>query len=159
MKLVDILDPGRIVFRLQSTRREDVLREITHLGLVPAEANTELGVADEDHIVHVLEEREKLGSTGITNGLAIPHGKLDRLDAMVACLAIAEGGIDYGALDGKPSHVFIVLLAPESAGGMHLKALARISRLFSDATLVPRLLQAANSEQVWDTIVDVDSKT
>ena len=159
MKLVDILDPGRIVFRLQSTRREDVLREITHLGLVPAEANTELGVADEHHIVGILEEREKLGSTGITNGLAIPHGKIDRLESMVACLAMSERGIEYGALDGKPSHVFIVLLAPESAGGMHLKALARISRLFSDATLVPRLLAAPHRDGVWTTIVEVVGKT
>jgi PTS system nitrogen regulatory IIA component len=158
MKLVDILEPGRVIHRLTSTTKPAVLRELVARGIVPPEANTELGVADEDHIVRVLEERERLGSTGIKDGLAIPHGKLERLDSLVACLGLSEKGIDFGALDGQPSRIFIVLLAPESAGGLHLKALARISRVFSDTSLHKRLLEAADQAAVWREISAEDQK-
>ena len=158
MKLVDILDPGRIVFRLESTSKAAVLRELVQKGVVPASANTELAVADEEQIVRVLEERERLGSTGIKDGLAIPHGKLERLDQLVACLGLHEKGIDFGALDGQPSKIFIVLLAPESAGGLHLKALARISRLFSDSAFHRRLLEAKDGDAVWREIETEDAK-
>jgi len=158
MKLVDILEPGRIVHRLTATTKSAALRELVQRGLVPPEANTELGVADEDQIVRVLEERERLGSTGIKDGLAIPHGKLERLDQIVSCLGLSPQGIDFGALDGQPSKIFIVLLAPESAGGLHLKALARISRVFSDSSLHKRLLDAADVDGVWRQIAAEDQK-
>jgi nitrogen PTS system EIIA component len=158
MKLVDILEPGRVIHRLSSTTKPAVLRELVAKGIVPPEANTELGVADEDHIVRVLEERERLGSTGIKDGLAIPHGKLERLDSLVACLGLHETGIDFGALDGQASRIFIVLLAPESAGGLHLKALARISRVFSDTSLHRRLLEAPDKAAVWREIATEDQK-
>lgn len=158
MKLVDILEPGRVVHRLTSTTKPALLRELVARGVVPPEANTELGVADEDHIVRVLEERERLGSTGIKDGLAIPHGKLERLDALVAALGLSEAGVDFGALDGQPSKVFIALLAPEGAGGLHLKALARISRVFSEPTLQRRLLEAADATAVWNVIAAEDQK-
>jgi PTS system nitrogen regulatory IIA component len=158
MKLVDILEPGRIIHRLQSTTKAAVLRELVQRGVVPPSANTELAVADEENIVRVLEERERLGSTGIKDGLAIPHGKLERLDQLVACLGLHEKGIDFGALDGQPSKIFIVLLAPESAGGLHLKALARISRLFSDSAFTRRLLEAGDADAVWHEIELEDAK-
>jgi len=158
MKLVDILEPGRIIYRLQSASKAAVLRELVEKGVVPPSANTELAVADEENIVRVLEERERLGSTGIKDGLAIPHGKLERLDQLVACLGLHEKGIDFGALDGQPSRIFIVLLAPESAGGLQLKALARISRLFSDSAFTRRLLDAKDAEQVWGEIAAEDAK-
>lgn len=158
MKLVDILDPGRVIHRLDATTKPAVLRELVARGIVPAEANTELAVADEAQIVRVLEERERLGSTGIKDGLAIPHGKLERLDNLVACLGLSERGIDFGALDGLPSKIFIVLLAPESAGGLHLKALARISRLFSDSAFHQRLLEAPDANAVWREIAAEDAR-
>jgi PTS system nitrogen regulatory IIA component len=158
VKLVDILEPGRIVHRLAATSREGVLREIVKRGMTPPDANTELGAADEDHIVRVLEERERLGSTGIKDGLAIPHGKLERLDKLVAALGIAEHGVDFGALDSLPSKIFIVLLAPESAGGMHLKALARISRLFSDAAFAKRILDAPTAQAIYEVVSAEDDK-
>lgn len=158
MKLVDILEPGRVIHRLESKTKAEVLRELVVRGIVPPEANTELAVADEEQIVRVLEERERLGSTGIKDGLAIPHGKLERLDGLVACLGLSEKGIDFGALDGLPSRVFIVLLAPESAGGLHLKALARISRLFSDSAFHKRLLEAPDAQAVWREIETEDAR-
>ena len=158
MKLVDILEPGRVIHRLQAKTKAEVLRELVARGITPPEANTELAVADAEQIVRVLEERERLGSTGIKDGLAIPHGKLERLDQLVACLGLHETGIDFGALDGQPSRIFIVLLAPESAGGLHLKALARISRLFSDGAFHQRLLAAPDGASVWHEIETEDAK-
>lgn len=158
MKLVDLLEPGRIVHRLTATQREAVLREIVRRGLTPPAANTELGAADEDHVVRVLEERERLGSTGIKDGLAIPHGKLERLDRLVAALGVSEAGVDFGAMDNLPSRVFIVLLAPESAGGMHLKALARISRLFSDAAFAKKILDAPDAQGIFDAVAAEDER-
>jgi nitrogen PTS system EIIA component len=131
MRLVDLIDPARVLHRVAATTKGDVLREIVHRGLVQRDNNTELGIADETRVVRVLEERERLGSTGIKDGLAIPHGKIERLDVMLACIAVSEAGIDFGAADGKMSHVFVALLAPENAASQHLKALARISRIFS----------------------------
>lgn len=158
MKLVDILEPGRVIHRLQAKTKAEVLRELVDRGITPPEANTDLAVADTDQIVRVLEERERLGSTGIKDGLAIPHGKLERIDQLVACLGLHPEGIDFGALDAQPSRIFIVLLAPESAGGLHLKALARISRLFSDGAFHVRLLQAPDAAAVWREIETEDAK-
>jgi PTS system nitrogen regulatory IIA component len=158
MKLVDLLEPGRIVHRLQAKQRDGVLRELVERGLTPPEANTELGAADQDHIVRVLEERERLGSTGIKDGLAIPHGKLERLEKLVAALGIAEHGVEFGAMDGKASRIFIVLLAPENAGGLHLKALARISRLFSDAAFAKRLLDAPDASGIYQVVAQEDER-
>ena len=158
MKLVDILEPGRIVHRLSATTKGAVLRELVQKGVVSQSANTELAIADEENVVRVLEERERLGSTGIKDGLAIPHGKLERLDQLVACLGLHERGVDFGALDGQPSRIFILLLAPESAGGLHLKALARISRLFSDSGFHRRLLDATDADGVWREIENEDAR-
>ena len=82
---------------------------------------------NQEELVKVLLEREKLGSTGINDGVAIPHGKLKNIDHLLALFGRSRGGIDFGALDGKLSHFFFLLVAPESSAGAHLKALARIS--------------------------------
>jgi nitrogen PTS system EIIA component len=158
MKLVDILEPGRIVHRLSATERDAVLLELVQRGLCARENNTEFGAADQERIVRVLLERERLGSTGIKDGLAIPHGKLERHDQLVACLGMQPAGVDFGALDGQPSRIFLVLLAPESAGGLHLKALARISRVFSDPTFHVRLLEAPTAQAAWDVLAAEDAR-
>jgi PTS system nitrogen regulatory IIA component len=158
MKLVDILEPGRVIHRLEGKTRDDVVRELVHRGFVQRENNTELGIADEDRVVRVLLERERVQSTGIKDGLAIPHGKIERLDTVLACLAVAEGGVDFGAPDGKKSQIFVALLAPESAAGLHLKALARTSRIFSDATVIPRLLSAPSAPELFDVIAAEDAR-
>jgi len=158
MKLVDILEIGRVIHRLQSTDGEAVLTEIVHRGFVQRDCNTELGIADEARVVEVLAERERLSSTGIKDGLAIPHGKLERLDTVLATVAVSEAGIDFGAPDGKKSQVFVALLAPESGAGLHLKALARVARIFADPTVLPRVVAAADAEALLQVLVDEDSK-
>ncbi|MDP2340461.1 MAG: PTS sugar transporter subunit IIA [Deltaproteobacteria bacterium] len=158
MKLVDILEPVRVIHRLQSTTRDSVLRELVHNGFVQRGNNTELGIADEDRIVSVLLERERMFSTGIKDGLAIPHGKLGRIDSVLAVFGVSEGGVDFGAPDGKKSQIFVALLAPESGAGLHLKALARIARIFSDATVLPRILAAPTAEAIFSILAAEDTR-
>lgn len=158
MKLSDILEIGRVVHRLKATTRDDVLREMVHRGFVQRECNTELGIADEDRIVGVLIEREQTFSTGIKDGLAIPHGKLERLDTVLAAVGISAGGVEFGAPDGQKSQVFVALLAPESGAGLHLKALARISRIFSQPGIIGRLLEASDEEGILRTLLQEDAR-
>jgi PTS system nitrogen regulatory IIA component len=158
MKLVDILEPGRIVHRLTTNSRDEVLRELVHNGFVQRQNNTELGVADEDRIVSVFLERERTQSTGIKDGLAIPHGKLERLDAMLAALGVHEAGIDFGAPDGNKSQIFIALLAPESGASLHVKALARIARIFSDSTVHRRVVEAPSADSIFAILSAEDAR-
>jgi nitrogen PTS system EIIA component len=158
MKFIDILEPGRVIHRLGALRREDVLRELVQKGFLQDGAKAGLGKDDEERVVRVLEERERLGSTGIKDGLAIPHGKLEGLPGLIACLGLHDKGLDFGALDGQPSRIFIVLLAPETAGGLHLKALARISRLFSDPAFHRRLLEAPSGPAIYEEVAAEDAR-
>jgi PTS system nitrogen regulatory IIA component len=158
MKLVDILEIGRVIHGLTSTTREDVLRELVHRGFVQRECNTELGIADEDRIVSVLLERERTFSTGIKDGLAIPHAKLERLDTVLAAIGVSEEGVAFGAPDGKKSQVFVVLLAPESGAGLHLKALARISRIFSEESILGKVVAAPDAEGIFRVLADEDAR-
>ncbi len=158
MKLVEILEPGRVVHRLHTTTRDEALRELVHHGFVQRTNNTELGIADEDRIVSVLLERERMFSTGIKDGLAIPHGKLERLDTVLAAFGVSEPGIDFGAPDGKKSQIFVALLAPESGAGLHLKALARISRIFSDLHVHQRILEAPSANAIFQVLAGEDAR-
>ena len=158
MKLTDILSPERVIHRLEATAKEDVLRELVARGLVGADKGTGLASDEEDRVLKTLLDRERLGSTGIKEGLAIPHGKLDGLEALVACLGLHREGLDFGAIDQQPSRIFIVLLAPQAAGGQHLKALARISRLFSDSSLPKRLLECQDARQIYDEVAAEDAR-
>lgn len=158
MKFTDILTPERIIPRLEATDRDAVLRELVQRGFLASGADAGLATEDEERVLRVLEEREQLGSTGIKDGLAIPHGKLEGLPGLVTCLGVSQAGIDFGALDHQPSHIFIVLLAPEGAGGLHLKALARISRLFSDPAFHRRLLEAPDRGALFDEVALEDAR-
>ncbi len=158
MKLVDLLEPGRVIHRLTSTTRDDVLRELVHRGFVQRECNTEVGIADEDRIVGVLLDRERTFSTGMGNGLAIPHGRLERLDTVLAAVGVSEAGVEFGAPDGKKSQIFVALLVPESGASLHLKALARISRIFADGRVLDRLLAAADENGVYNVLAEEDAR-
>lgn len=158
MKFTDILTSSRIVHRLKASNRQEVLRELVEKGFLAKEAEAGFDPEDSERILRTLEEREALGSTGIKDGLAIPHGKLEGLPHLVACMGISEAGIEFGALDDKKSHIFIVLLAPEAAGGLHLKALARISRLFSDSSFHRRLLECGDQSALYDEVATEDAR-
>ncbi len=158
MKLTDILSPERVIHRLGATDKTGVLRELVGRGLVGDDKGTGLASDEEERVLKTLLDRERLGSTGIKEGLAIPHGKLDGLETLVACLGLHPQGLDFGAIDQQPSRIFIVLLAPQAAGGQHLKALARISRLFSDSSLPRRLLECQDAQQIFDEVAAEDAR-
>jgi nitrogen PTS system EIIA component len=109
-------------------------------------------------LVHALEDRERLNSTALGEGVAIPHGKLPGLKRVVAAFGRSIGGVDFQSLDGKPTHLFFLLVAPEDSAGAHLKALARISRLLKDAAFRARLMEAADAHQLYQTIRDEDAR-
>ncbi len=152
MKISDILVPEAMVLDLAGRTKRDVLAE-----LAGALAKAESGV-DETRLLEVLVDRETLQSTGIGEGVAIPHGKLPGLSRLLASFARTREGIDFDSIDGQPTHLFFLLVVPEHAGGQHLKALARISRFLRDGQFRNRLLEAENAEEVFRAIEEEDAK-
>ncbi|MDW7709206.1 MAG: PTS sugar transporter subunit IIA [Deferrisomatales bacterium] len=152
MKLLDFLDRGRIVPRLEARDKQGVLSELSEV-LV-----SEGIVGSAGEAVHVLLERERLGSTGIGEGIAIPHGKLRELKDVVAVFGRSAGGVDFDSMDGAPVQLFFLLMAPENSASTHLKALARISRLLKDRGFREELLQADTREALFQIISREDEK-
>jgi PTS system nitrogen regulatory IIA component len=113
---------------------------------------------DAAKLTDVLLEREKLGSTGIGEGVAIPHGKFASVPGLIAAFGRSKAGVDFQAIDGKPTHLFFVLFAPENSAGIHLKALARISRLFRNAALRQTILDAPDAKGIFQIIAEEDAK-
>jgi len=146
MEIIEILDEDMIIADLKATDKEGVLQE---LAAVLASKHQEI---EKDLLVRVLLEREKLGSTGIGQGIAIPHGKLANIDSMLAAFAISLKGIDFEAADGKPAKLFFLLVAPENSVGSHVKALANISHLLKNASFRERLLQAKSKAEIYQII-------
>lgn len=140
-----------IIPELRSQTLEGVLEEFAAMIASDSDFNSH-------EIKRVLLEREKLGSTGLESGIAIPHAKLKNLNNIIACFAKSTEGIDFNALDGGKSHLFFMLLAPEDSAGKHLKALARISRLTKDPNFRESLLNAGTKEEIFKIIKEEDSK-
>jgi len=146
MKITDFLSQKGIQLDLGSTEKEPVLKELVKvLGGIH-----DLG--DEKGIVKTLIERENLGSTGIGQGIAIPHGKSDRVKELVAVLGLSRQGVNFEALDGEPVYILFLLVAPKNNAGPHLKALAQISRLLRDSYFCDLLKRCKTSQDVFDLI-------
>jgi PTS system nitrogen regulatory IIA component len=109
-------------------------------------------------LAEVLLEREKLGSTGIGEGIAIPHGKLPGIPGLLAAFGRRKQGVDFASIDGKPTYLFFVLFAPENSAGLHLKALARISRLFKQPNFRQAILAADGAAGIFRLISEEDAK-
>jgi PTS system nitrogen regulatory IIA component len=109
-------------------------------------------------LTETLLEREKLGSTGIGEGIAIPHGKLAGLPGLLAAFGRKKSGVDFAAIDGKPTYLFFVLFAPDNSAGLHLKALARISRLFKQPQFRQAILAADGAPGIFRLISEEDAK-
>jgi len=155
MKIVDFVGPELIVPQLQAHEKSAVIRELAdHL----AAHVTGPQKIDREVLAKVLLERERLASTAIGEGVAIPHGKLDAVGKLVAVVGRAPEGVDFDSMDGRPTHLFFVLVAPENSTGVHLKALARISRLFKDPEFRTRLMQAKDAGDIFRVIADEDAK-
>jgi PTS system nitrogen regulatory IIA component len=151
MKIMDIIDIDLINADLKAHNKAEVLRELADM--VAKKEGLEIGA-----LIPVLEEREKLGSTGIGEGVAIPHGKLKGLKKLVASFGKSGKGVDFESIDGKPAHLFFLLMAPENTAGMHLKALARISRLLKDTKFRERLQDSKTTQEVYKVLQEEDEK-
>lgn len=152
MKLADILPPELVIPSLRGASKTEVLREFAeHF----ASYDRSL---DPEEIVEVLHEREQGGTTAIGDGIAIPHGRLTQLSRIVAAFGRHMQGVDFQSIDGKPTHLFFVLLLPEDSVGIHLKALARVSRLLKDPNVRERLLSSPNAAEIYRLIQEEDEK-
>ena len=108
-------------------------------------------------IIKILQQRETLGSTGIGDGVAIPHGKIPELDDLIVAFGRSPEGIAYDSLDGKPAHLFFLLLAPENSSGYHLKVLAKISKMLKIANFRKMLLKAKSQREIYKIIIDQEN--
>ncbi|MCF8025085.1 MAG: PTS sugar transporter subunit IIA [Desulfobacteraceae bacterium] len=149
MKILDYIKKETILTDLASADKKGVIDEL-------AEPVAELAGLDHREIVRVLIERERLGSTGIGDGIAIPHGKINGLDSLVLGFGLSSKGVNFEALDGKPTHIFFLLLSPDDSTGLHLRILARISKLLKEDNFKKRLTQASSPADVLETIREVD---
>jgi len=142
LKISELIGDDLIIGELKGGAKLEVLQEFASL-LYDAGK-----VDDKEGLTRVLAARESLGSTGIGDGVAIPHGKLKGLKGLVLAFGRSRAGIDFDSLDGEPAHLFFLLLAPDDAPGEHLKALARISRMMKNSDLRESLLKAASVKEI-----------
>ena len=152
MKLAEILSPEMVVPELHSKSKSQVLAE---LAAALCKQNREIPV---DRLIGVLSERERLGSTAIGDGIAIPHGKLRGINRIIGVFGRSTEGVDFESLDGNPTQLFFLLLAPEDSSSLHLKALARVSRLLKDPSFRERLLKAAGAAELYALLKQEDAK-
>lgn len=142
MTLLDFLNPAAVMATVRATGKKQLIQDI-------AQKAGELLARPDREIFETLLQRERLGSTGVGNGIAIPHGKLPKLDRMFGLFARLEKPVDFESLDGQPVDLIFLLLAPESAGADHLKALARVARLLRDPEVADRLRAARDQEALY----------
>jgi len=152
MKIVDLLNPAAIIPDLGAAEKDSVLEELAGAAI---KVDKEL---DRSEVVRVLQERERLGSTGIGDGVAIPHGKLGSIDQLLLSFGRSCKGVDFDSLDGKPAQLFFLLLAPEESVGVHLKTLARISKLLKSPAVRQRLLGADSGDDLYRIIGEEEER-
>ena len=151
MKILDVLPKDAIIADLKSRDKQGVLTEL----VAPIASITTM---DSEQILRVLMERERLGSTGIGNGVGIPHGKLKALDNLILGFGLSRRGVDFESMDGRPTHIFFLLVTPENSTGLHLKLLARISKILKHDPFRERLLRATDQEQIHSIIAEEDEE-
>lgn len=151
MKILDILKKEAIIVNLKAKNKKEVIEElVTPVALI----------ADikRDDIIRVLLERERLGSTGIGGGIGIPHGKMKNIDSLVLGFGLSKKGIGFESIDNRLTYIFFLLITPENSTGLHLKVLARISRILKNDVLKERLMGASDIDEVYNIIKEEDEE-
>lgn len=151
MKILEVLQKDAILENLVSADKKGILEEL----VAPV---AKAAKVSDDGLVKVLLDRERLGSTGIGGGVGIPHGKLKNLDDIVLGFGRSRKGMDFESMDGKPTHIFFLLVTPENSTGLHLKMLARISRLLKDESFKERLISASSRDEIFTIIQEADEE-
>ena len=152
MKISDILKKEHIIQELDSCDKKNVLDELSSF------LEDEGEIANKESLLAALIEREKLGSTGIGENIAIPHAKISEIDKIITVFGRSKNGVEFESLDQKPVNFIFLVIAPENSTGQHLKALARISRLFKNPSLRESVLRTNEADQIYSILVDEDSK-
>ena len=152
MKIDEILKKESVIADLVGKNKLEVIQEMTSC------LKQNNIIKDDQALFKTLMEREKLGSTGIGENVAIPHGKSDELTQIITVFARSLGGVDFESLDQKPVHFVCMVIAPAHSTGQHLKALARISRLFKNQALREGILKAEDSNAIYSILLEEDSK-
>lgn len=151
MLLSELLTPDRVRVPLPGTGKDDLLRALV-------DVLRDTGDVDRpDDVLRAVREREQVLSTGIGNGVAIPHGKSESVPDLVLAAGVTPEPVDFDALDGRPVRLFFLLVGPESAAGRHVKALSRISRLVRDAGLRDRLSAARSPEEFHQVLAEAEA--
>jgi PTS system nitrogen regulatory IIA component len=150
MELTDLLKPESVIANLKATSKKQALQELS-------KRIAKIIDQDERDIFEILLEREKLGTTGVGDGIAIPHGKLKSLEKLHGFFARLERPVDFDSIDERPVDLIFLLLAPESAGADHLKALARVSRLLRDKDNCEKLRGSDNPEAIYALLIEQEA--
>ncbi len=146
MNLALYIDKSQVISELSARTKNEVLAEL--IGPLLSKHPSLI----REKVFEVLLTRENLGTTGIGDGVAIPHGKLEEIDEVLVVAGRSSKGLDFAALDHKPAHIFFLVLAPEKSAGKHLKILAYISRLLQDHSFKESFMQAEGREELWNLI-------
>lgn len=152
MKIMDFLSKKAVTSSLKADDKEGVIRELVDI-LAKAE-----DIKNKEDLIKALMTRESLGSTGIGQGIGIPHAKTANVKNLVAAFGLSQKGVNFDSLDGEPVYIFFLLIAPEESAGPHLKALARISRMLKDKYFRELLKKAKDEKEILHIIQDEDSK-
>jgi len=152
MKLSEILEEVNIVPDLKARDKKGVLEELSE-AIVSHEPS-----ADKSSLVKVLLDRERLGSTGIGDGVAIPHGKFDGISHPIISFGRSRQGLDFESLDGQPAFLFFLLVAPENSTNIHLKALARIAKILKNSSFRKVLMEVPTRKELYQTIIQSDEE-
>jgi PTS system nitrogen regulatory IIA component len=145
MNIADVLHKDAIVVNLTASDKKGVLEELSG----PVARITGI---DRDDLVRVLIDRERLGSTGIGDGVGIPHGKLRDLDHLILGFGLSQEGVDFDSMDKRPTHIFFLLVTPENSTGPHLKLLAKIAKILKNNQFKERLMKASDQEEIFALI-------
>jgi PTS system nitrogen regulatory IIA component len=152
MKILDYLQEEWVNPALQGTDKRSILKELSSVLVKPCH------VASVEELLQVLLDREKLGSTGIGEGIAIPHGRLKKLKKFLISFGRSIKGVDFDSIDRKPSQLFFLVMAPENSAVDNLKLLGRIVTLLKDASFKKRLMEAQSQKELFQIISEEDEK-
>ncbi len=147
MQISDILSPESVVSNLKVTSKKQALQELS-------KRISEVAELEDRDVLEILLDREKLGTTGVGNGIAIPHGKMESLEKLHGLFARLERPVEFESIDERPVDLIFLLLAPETAGADHLKALAQVSRLLRDKSMCEKLRGSDSSEALYALLTD-----
>ena len=146
MPLTELVAPNAVIPALKANTKKKVIQEL-------AARAAKLSGQGDRAILEVLLQREKLGSTGVGNGVAIPHGKLPKLERLFGMFARLEKPVDFESMDGQPVDLIFLLLAPENAGADHLKALAKVARLLRDPDVARKLRESRDADAIYNVLM------